>query len=302
MATPVILGVGAIAAAIMGRSLMRRGLIGGKGAAEQWVKGGFKSKMDRKEAIAILGLNATGHCFQFCFSMSDELPSSKLGTKRHWDDVYSTELTNFEEIGDEGEIWFGEDSIEKMVDWIVENVPSSLNPSILEVGSGNGSLLFALQEAGYTPDRICGVDYSEDAVKLAKAVGSSKGDDSEKIQFAVCDFLTAFPAALDADRADGEVAWDLVLDKGTFDAMALAERDDVGKHPADAYPRRIAQVLKPGGHFLIVSCNFTQEELRTKFANDETDLQYHSRIAFPTFSFGGSSGNVYSSVAFHKPT
>ncbi|KAI0775211.1 hypothetical protein BD413DRAFT_710238 [Trametes elegans] len=35
---------------------MRRGLLGGKNAAEQWVKGGFKAKMDRKEAIAILGL------------------------------------------------------------------------------------------------------------------------------------------------------------------------------------------------------------------------------------------------------
>ncbi|KAI0649112.1 hypothetical protein C8Q78DRAFT_972088 [Trametes maxima] len=35
---------------------MRRGLLGGKTAAEQWVKGGFKAKMDRKEAIAILGL------------------------------------------------------------------------------------------------------------------------------------------------------------------------------------------------------------------------------------------------------
>jgi hypothetical protein len=56
MATPIIIGVGAIAAAIAGRSLVRRGLIGGKGAAEQWAKGGFKAKMDRKEAIAILGL------------------------------------------------------------------------------------------------------------------------------------------------------------------------------------------------------------------------------------------------------
>ncbi|EIW57545.1 uncharacterized protein TRAVEDRAFT_125089 [Trametes versicolor FP-101664 SS1] len=35
---------------------MRRGMLGGKNAAEQWVKGGFKAKMDRKEAIAILGL------------------------------------------------------------------------------------------------------------------------------------------------------------------------------------------------------------------------------------------------------
>ena len=56
MATPIIVGVGAIAAAIAGRSLLRGGLLGGKNAAEQWVKGGFKAKMDRKEAVAILGL------------------------------------------------------------------------------------------------------------------------------------------------------------------------------------------------------------------------------------------------------
>ncbi|KAF9810063.1 hypothetical protein IEO21_07145 [Rhodonia placenta] len=53
MATPILLGFGAIAAAVAGRQIMRRA---GQGAAEQWVKGGFKAKMDRKEAIAILGL------------------------------------------------------------------------------------------------------------------------------------------------------------------------------------------------------------------------------------------------------
>jgi len=56
MATPVILGIGAIAAAVLGRSFVQRGLFLGKGAAEQWAKGGFRAKMDRKEAIAILGL------------------------------------------------------------------------------------------------------------------------------------------------------------------------------------------------------------------------------------------------------
>lgn len=56
MATPVILGVSVVAAAILGRSMMRRGILGGKAAADQWVKGGFKAKMDRKEAIEILGL------------------------------------------------------------------------------------------------------------------------------------------------------------------------------------------------------------------------------------------------------
>ena len=56
MATATILGVTAVTAAILGRSFYQRGLFIGKGAAEQWVKGGFKAKMDRKEAIAILGL------------------------------------------------------------------------------------------------------------------------------------------------------------------------------------------------------------------------------------------------------
>lgn len=56
MSTPIILGVGAIAAAIAGRTLLRRGVIGSRGAAQEWAKGGFKAKMDRKEALSILGL------------------------------------------------------------------------------------------------------------------------------------------------------------------------------------------------------------------------------------------------------
>ena len=55
MATPVIVGPGAVTAALVGRHLIRSGVVG-RGAAEQWIKGGFKAKMDRKEAIAILGL------------------------------------------------------------------------------------------------------------------------------------------------------------------------------------------------------------------------------------------------------
>ncbi|KAF7312427.1 Mitochondrial import inner membrane translocase subunit TIM14 [Mycena indigotica] len=53
MSTPVIIGVSALAAALAGRHFLRRGA---KNAADQWVKGGFRAKMDRKEAVAILGL------------------------------------------------------------------------------------------------------------------------------------------------------------------------------------------------------------------------------------------------------
>jgi DnaJ family protein C protein 19 len=41
---------------------MRHGLFVGRGAAEEFVKGGFRAKMDRKEAIQILGLKSV-----FCF-------------------------------------------------------------------------------------------------------------------------------------------------------------------------------------------------------------------------------------------
>jgi hypothetical protein len=79
-------------------------------------------------------------------------------------------------------------------------------------------------------------------------------------------------------------AWDLLLDKGTFDAIALGEKDAAGKSPAAGYPDRVARLLKPGGFFLItceiplprwishsklglVACNFTEDELKATFTS-----------------------------------
>ena len=81
MATPVIVGLGAVTAALVGRHLIRSGVIG-RGAADQWVKGGFKAKMDRKEAIAILGLkcvvldHSSGH-----ISVSHPCLSAEMGLR-----------------------------------------------------------------------------------------------------------------------------------------------------------------------------------------------------------------------------
>ncbi|KAK0235959.1 S-adenosyl-L-methionine-dependent methyltransferase [Armillaria nabsnona] len=247
--------------------------------------------------------------------MSADLQPSKLGNKEHWDDVYKTELENFDETGDEGEIWyvlslvdhscspicdrFGEESVEKMVDWTVENVPSSLGPSILEIGSGNGTLLFALLEAGYSAASLCGIDYSMDAVQLAQKISSTRG--GERITFGQRDFLSEDPPVLpymNDENPSGQ--WDVLLDKGTYDAIALGQRDDLGRSPAYQYPQRAARQLKGGGFFLITSCNFTEDELKANFATPETGFIYHSRIQYPTFTFGGKSGSICSSVAFKK--
>ncbi|ESK92857.1 pam18p [Moniliophthora roreri MCA 2997] len=47
-----LIGFGAVATVFVGRRMLSRGA---KGPAE-WAKGGFKAKMDRSEALSILGL------------------------------------------------------------------------------------------------------------------------------------------------------------------------------------------------------------------------------------------------------
>ncbi|OJA13625.1 hypothetical protein AZE42_03975 [Rhizopogon vesiculosus] len=232
---------------------------------------------------------------------TSELEPSRLGTKEHWDNVYEDELDNFDENGDEGEIWFGKKAMNAMVGWAEQHAPPQPDMSILEVGSGNGALLFALAgKASYPAQRLMGIDYSEGAVQLAQSVGRSRH--LAAVTFRVCDFLQEDPPLLpDNHKTDGIGTWDLILDKGTYDAIALMEKDENGKVPVEGYPMRIAKLLNPGGHFLITSCNFTEAELQTKFITGETGLLYHSRIQHPTISFGGSTGSACSSVAFTKP-
>ncbi|KAF7316728.1 Methyltranfer-dom domain-containing protein [Mycena chlorophos] len=218
-----------------------------------------------------------------------DLTPSRLGSKEHWDDVYDRELANFEETGDEGEIWFGTQAVDKMVKWALEHVPPSQSPQTLEIGTGNGTLLLALIEAGYDPASLCGIDYSAGAVRLARVVAAAD-EQNTGITFAECDFLTQDPP---------QIEWDLVLDKGTFDAIALGEKEEDGTSPAARYPSRLARLLKPGAVFLITSCNFTEDELRAAF--EGAGLTYYSRIQHRTMTFGGKTGSSVSSVAFNKP-
>ena len=139
-----------------------------------------------------------------------------------------------------------------MVDWIVEHYPIATDltesPSILEIGCGNGTLLFAAYEAGYNPKKIYGIDYSDNAISLAKSIASRKEtEDGTSIQFTVCDFLTE-DLPRDDETSGG---WDLILDKGTFDAISLGNKDEDGHAPHRQYPQRLSALMKPGGRFLI---------------------------------------------------
>ncbi|KAF6108430.1 EEF1A lysine methyltransferase 2 [Phyllostomus discolor] len=73
---------------------------------------------------------------------ADFAPSA-LGTRQHWDAVYERGLNNFQEYGDRGEIWFGEESINRLTRWMQrQKIP--LDASVLDIGTGNGVFLVEL--------------------------------------------------------------------------------------------------------------------------------------------------------------
>ncbi|KAK4689411.1 EEF1A lysine methyltransferase 2, partial [Tremellales sp. Uapishka_1] len=191
----------------------------------------------------------------------EELPPSKLGTKDHWDEVYE----------------FGESSVNKMRSWVYKNLAAlSFTSSpirILECGSGNGTLLLSfLTTPSPTPLNLhlTGIDYSEKATVLSRSIEQSRRAELEdeeddtvnecEVEWKVGDLL--------CDEVTEQ--WDIVLDKGTFDALCLSSDPVVGdgRLPSRVYPEKISRMVKDGGVFLITSCNFTEEEIKSRFTAD----------------------------------
>ncbi|KAJ3258844.1 hypothetical protein HK103_003226 [Boothiomyces macroporosus] len=207
----------------------------------------------------------------------EELNASKLGTLEYWDTLYQKEVENFNDFGDEGEIWFGQDSAERMCEWVQDNLPSST--SILDLGTGNGHLLFELHSMGFT--NLLGVDYAPNSIELCKTIANDK---EMEIEFKVMDILQ--PVGLQ---------FDLVMDKGTFDAISLSEIKE--KKPTEQYVESVGRLVKQGGLFMITSCNWTTEELLIRFGRE---FEKYDLIKYPTFTFGGQQGQTITSVIFKK--
>ena len=108
-----------------------------------------------------------------------------------WETHYSNELSNFDENGDEGEVWFGRSAENRMLRFISDKVPK--NSKILDLGTGNGSVLRKLRQKGYY--NLTGVDYCPEAIELAKkAAEAEENESSPKIDFQVADII--------ADKSD----------------------------------------------------------------------------------------------------
>lgn len=226
------------------------------------------------------------------------LDPSALGQKSHWDSAYTTELTNFSSNTDDvGTIWFSDAGAEERMLSFLEDLSdeSALDKescSFLDLGTGNGHLLFALREDGWE-GRMCGVDYSGNSVKLAEEIRNGKGDGYEDIEFYEFDILAQSPTPSLSS------AFDIVLDKGTFDAICLSDETDAqGRRVCEGYKERVVPLIKQGGRFLITSCNWTEEELRGWF--DGGELGCVGKVKYPSFRFGGREGSSVVTLCFQR--
>jgi hypothetical protein len=167
--------------------------------------------------------------------------------------------------------------------------------------------LFRLREGDEDEEgwegRMLGVDYSQKSVEFAKKIAVDKGFDasSEKgreVEFRWWDIMTQSPSneVLEGDNKNG---WDVVLDKGTFDAISLSEEKDAqGRRICEGYKERVVPLIKAGGILLVTSCNWTEDELNAWFCGDE--LESVGSVKYKSFSFGGVKGQTISSICFRK--
>ncbi|GFU45790.1 EEF1A lysine methyltransferase 2 [Nephila pilipes] len=77
--------------------------------------------------------------------MEELSPSSscELGRREYWNEFYTTELENFEDYGDIGDIWFGKKNLARIVEWFQNHGIDKCLP-VLDVGCGNGMTLICL--------------------------------------------------------------------------------------------------------------------------------------------------------------
>ncbi|KAM0259406.1 hypothetical protein ACHAQJ_003300 [Trichoderma viride] len=243
-----------------------------------------------------------------------------------WDSLYTTELTNHAaNPSDTGTNWFDDSDAQARIASFLETLAdddqdllpqplSQAEASFLDLGCGNGSLLFALRDEGWEGSML-GVDYSAQSVALAKQIGDAREAEAEEeeekaaaspVNFLEWNLLSGPITTSDplSPLSYTSHLFDIILDKGTFDAISLSspEPSEQQIHPCEAYRRRLLQLLSPnGGIFLVTSCNWTEPELRSWFEDDaDGELKVVGRVDYPTFTFGGVKGQTISTLCFRR--
>lgn len=148
---------------------------------------------------------------------------------------------------------------------------------------------------------MLGVDYVPASVQLASAVAAAAGFPQLAFQarFAARGAgarLTCVQVDDVLDSVLPAACADLVVDKGTWDAVGLAADGEVAR---GRYRASLTRLLRPGALFVITSCNATADELLAEFSG--ATLAEVDRVrTYPVFRFGGHEGSRVATLAFRR--
>jgi SAM-dependent methyltransferase len=182
----------------------------------------------------------------------------------------------------------------------------------LDIGCGNAaSLLYLAKE--YEFQHLTGVDYSQPGIELARKV-VARSESTQHIKLEVLDLMDLSGLYSRYSTGNGLV-FDLLYDKGTFDAICLNE----DKSMRAKYVSSVVSMMKSTtSYFVITSCNWTVQELIQMFESMSTyearahehqdlagiedhanfSLKWLKTLQHPQFSFGGKSGSTVATCAF----
>lgn len=196
-----------------------------------------------------------------------------------------------------------------------------LSPDVstfLDLGTGNGHMLFALRYPEDNDDEdesttawsgeMVGVDYSAASIDLARRIASQRHDREDSsteqahLRFETWDLLTQPPGPW---LSPSPCTFDVVLDKGTFDAVSLMHNtDESPRHPCDIYREKAIPLVKEGGFLVITSCNWTRDELVGWLVGEQEKggqgLELFREATYPSFTFGGKKGQSVVTLIFRR--
>lgn len=186
------------------------------------------------------------------------------------------------------------------------------------------------EEQGREEALALGREEEETGDETSERISSDQQHDID-IEFELHDILHDAPARLLSGAQ--ERGWDVVLDKGTFDAVSLSSEELVvggatgekqttlqkkkkARRISEAYPRRVLPLVREGGLLVVTSCNWTEEELGRWFVGSKGEkegeekegeeeegkwcFEQVGRVEYPSFSFGGVKGQTISTLCFRK--
>lgn len=232
-----------------------------------------------------------------------ELPSSVLGTHKYWEDFYAKEIISSKNA-EIGEGWFGESASKRVINWLIKCNLVKASSSILDIGCGGGELLIALLKKDFK--NLIGIDYSKNAIIIAKKNLAKAGFDQVKVPLMCLDVISQNISDVTTDNSFKleainslesnfvQATFKICLDKGTYDAISLCPNNSSQKRKS--YLKFLLNVLPKEGIFIIVSCNWTVDELKFQF----DVLKFVEEIKAPSFSFGGKTGQTVSTCVFIK--